>query len=76
VGPVDGGIDFLELADNIGDRELGESAHLESSRVSREGLRSSKTLSRNPFYFRKSRIRHRLKTVASLTSMSPFHRDR
>lgn len=49
--PVDGGIDFLELGDDIGDRELGESAHLASSRVSREGLRPSKILSGNPFLF-------------------------
>jgi len=51
VGPVDSGIDFLELGDYIVNRELGEINHLGSSRVSREGKLPSKTLSRNPFLF-------------------------
>jgi hypothetical protein len=49
VGPVDGGIDFLELYDYILNRELGEINHLKNSRVSREVLRPSKTLAGNPF---------------------------
>jgi hypothetical protein len=51
VGPVDSGVDFLELGDYIVNRELGEINHLVSPRVSREGQLASKTLSRNPFLF-------------------------
>jgi len=51
VGPVDSGIDFLELGDYSVNRELGEIDHLKAPWVSREGLRPSKTLSGNPFYF-------------------------
>jgi hypothetical protein len=51
VGPVDGGIGFLELCDYIGNRELGEINHLRAPGVSRENLRASKTLSGNPFLF-------------------------
>jgi hypothetical protein len=51
VKAVDDGIDFAELSDNIADRELGESAHLGTPWVSREELRSSKTLSGSPFLF-------------------------
>jgi hypothetical protein len=45
VGPVDSGIDFLEFCDYSVNRELGEIDHLGISRVSREDLQPSKTLS-------------------------------
>jgi hypothetical protein len=51
MSPVDGGIDFLELCDYIVHRELGEINHLKNSRVSREAVRPSNTLSGNPFLF-------------------------
>ncbi len=51
VSPVDSGIDFLELCDYIVNRELGEINHLISSRVSREAVPPSNTLSGNPFLF-------------------------
>ena len=51
VGPVDSGVDFLELGDHSVNRELGEINHLGSSRVSGESLPPSKMLSRNPFLF-------------------------
>jgi hypothetical protein len=51
VGPVDGGIDFLERCDYIVNREPGEIHHLISSRVSREALPPSNTLAGNPFLF-------------------------
>ena len=51
VGPVDSGIDSLELGDYIVNRELGEINHLGSSRVSREAVPASNTLSGNPFLF-------------------------
>ena len=51
VGPVDSGIDFLELGDYSVNREPGEIDHLKAPWVSREGLPPSKTLSRNPFLF-------------------------
>lgn len=68
VGPVDSGIDFLELGAYSVNREPGEIDHLGSSRVSGEGLRPSKTLSRTPFLF--SGQLHKQTHTHSLT----FHR--
>jgi len=51
VGPVDSGIDFLEVCDYIVNRELVEIHHPGSSWVSREAVPPSKTLSGNPFLF-------------------------
>jgi hypothetical protein len=51
VGAVDSGIDFPELCDYIGNRELGEINHLGSSRVSREGYRQVTRSLETRFYF-------------------------
>jgi hypothetical protein len=51
VSPIDSGIDFYEVCEYIVNRELGEINHLGSSRVSREAVPPSNTLSGNPFLF-------------------------
>jgi hypothetical protein len=44
-------IDFLELSDNMGQRELGEVDHLKSPGASREDVRPSSALSGSPMLF-------------------------